>query len=668
MKIGWKAFKKSEKGQVSIMVGVMMMTFLFFFAFVINTGMLVNAKINLQNAADLAAYAGASVQARQLTQIGYLNYEMRRQWKKFLFRVYVIGNMAEKGFQTVVRGGGQGAMNYSPDGTTNYGKPVTCIIFNAADNYCQITSLPPIQPPPQTFLDQITDTLRGQLQAIEQIRKANCMSIGLTNLIVSLFWLYNADPTMSQFMSSGALTPDQQNVVKIIQGLAYGMGIVPKEILLRFRIQTLADYVNTKAQLGVTKEKLKDLQTSVDPVANERTIQAFLSAFYTLGNHTFPSETISMDELLPGSSSAASLIQLQNINQKIGIYAIDFPGLTADTSSQACNATLVPISLAKEMTVGVYKDPTILTYYAVRLKATARVLFSPFGDIEMKAYAAAQPFGSRIGPAPQNVQFGTSTSAADNSPPLPNLPVGEDDAASQGSGWDKQEVIRAMYGFLTAGGAGASGTITADDMERAYQPAMAPNPWEANRYSIINDLNDDAFVRNFGTDQNAAFWAPVFAPDKLSKLHDSVTGAVNSLFGSVTGNTGTGGISAIQQTLQAGIENYVSSLLPAGKGENGEGVNIVRIKNPFVIINGGIPTPISGDPKIFLTDPQKLKSSWNEVNDGNFRKTGRVGYSVKFVSFDSLTKHKLSTDGQTSWTNALPTSEESDQDILFLKH
>src|SRR4051812_49183793 len=80
------------------MIGVMMMTFILFFAFVVNTGMLVNAKINLQNAADLAAYAGAATQARQLTQISYLNYEMRRQYKKVLLRYYVMGNMAQRNF------------------------------------------------------------------------------------------------------------------------------------------------------------------------------------------------------------------------------------------------------------------------------------------------------------------------------------------------------------------------------------------------------------------------------------------------------------------------------------------------------------------------------------------------------------------------------------------
>ena len=46
-----------QKGQASVVIGMMMMTFILFFCFVVNTGMLVNAKINLQNAADLAAYA-----------------------------------------------------------------------------------------------------------------------------------------------------------------------------------------------------------------------------------------------------------------------------------------------------------------------------------------------------------------------------------------------------------------------------------------------------------------------------------------------------------------------------------------------------------------------------------------------------------------------------------
>src|ERR1700741_2233855 len=96
------------------MIGMIIMTFVLFFAFVINTGMLVNARINIQNAADLAAYAGAAVQARQLTHISYLNYEMRRQWKKFLFRVYVIGNMAHPSFVNMPLAGPVVYVKYLP--------------------------------------------------------------------------------------------------------------------------------------------------------------------------------------------------------------------------------------------------------------------------------------------------------------------------------------------------------------------------------------------------------------------------------------------------------------------------------------------------------------------------------------------------------------------------
>src|SRR3954466_6254455 len=84
--------RSGENGQASIMIGMILLTFILFFAFVVNTGMLVNAKINLQNAADLAAYAGAAVQARQLNNAAFLNYEMRRQYKKFILRYYVIGS------------------------------------------------------------------------------------------------------------------------------------------------------------------------------------------------------------------------------------------------------------------------------------------------------------------------------------------------------------------------------------------------------------------------------------------------------------------------------------------------------------------------------------------------------------------------------------------------
>ena len=51
---------RGERGQAALIIAMMTTTFLLFIAFVLNIGMLVNAKINLQNAADMAAYAGAA--------------------------------------------------------------------------------------------------------------------------------------------------------------------------------------------------------------------------------------------------------------------------------------------------------------------------------------------------------------------------------------------------------------------------------------------------------------------------------------------------------------------------------------------------------------------------------------------------------------------------------
>ena len=82
--------KRFNGGQVSVFLGMSLLVIISLLAFVINVGLFVKAKINLQNAVDAAAYAGAAAQARQLTNIGYLNYELRNNYKEWLFKYYVV--------------------------------------------------------------------------------------------------------------------------------------------------------------------------------------------------------------------------------------------------------------------------------------------------------------------------------------------------------------------------------------------------------------------------------------------------------------------------------------------------------------------------------------------------------------------------------------------------
>lgn len=670
-----QVMKKSESGQISVMVGIMMLTFLMLFVFVINTGMLVNAKINLQNAADMAAYSGASVQARQLTHISYLNYEMRRQWKKLIFRLYVVGNMGQDGFPR--NGGPNAPMVYLPNlADAPYPLPSTCVVFNKDDNFCHIRTLPAISIPNQTFLDSITDTLRGQLLMIEQIRQKNCIAIGQTNKMLNIYWLFNPDPTASQLTAGLAL--DQANVLKVIRGLIQGLGIVPRELILNFRIKTLESYVNQPPMQGVQLESASGLLGRPDPPAFERTVQAFLAAYYTLGNNTFPGDSVVMDELVPQQLLKLNPIRLDKIDTitvDLGLAGQAAGMMQASAAAASdCQAQLFPVSVNPGLTVGVYKDPSIMTYYAVRLKAKANILFSPFGTLEMKAYSAAQPFGSRIGPPKADfVAKFTAPSVSAMIPAfdanIPNLPIRADDSASAGNGWDNKYVLGQMFAPLTAGGLLAVDEVS---LARAYHHAMSPNPWEQNRYNIINDAGMDSFQRNFDTRGYAAIWAPVFPPDKMASASDQIKTAVNTLFLAPQGNVSftAGAGAAIAPSIQLGLDKYVTGALMNGSGEDGESINIARLQNPLVSPQGVPVVSDGGGPqmKTYVTNPQEFKTSWNAVNDGNIRSQGRVGYSVKFVSFNNLTAKKLSTNGQAIWTNDLNMDGDADLDIPHIQH
>jgi hypothetical protein len=665
-----KLVRSNRRGQASVMIGMMMMTFLLFFTFVVNTGMLVHAKINLQNAADLAAYAGAATQARQLNTISYLNYEMRRQYKKFLFRYYVMGNIAEKTFPTAP--GSKSAHTWSPDGSTNYDTPAVCLIFNSSDNFCQLAKLPKIEGTPTSPTDLINQTLNEQLQALEAIRESNCGKIAQANANVLLLWLYNTDPTLKNLPNTLS-DPNAQGIIAVTQAVSQGLGLVPREIILRERIKTMQGYVNESAMSGVSKSVADGLKTSANPVGSERTIQAFYSAYDTLGPNIFDDQYVSMDELVPQGGDAANLLGLNDIQANFDTFAIGYNNVNGGN----CQAVLLPIPV-KKVPVGVAKDPTILTYYAVRLKARAKVMFSPFGDMDIKAYAAARPFGSRIGPpyAGLDDQFSYTHTPAYLSNTqgaflaqaltgnIPNLPVSTGDTASLGQGWDTDFILGTMYQSLAAA---PNQPINSSNADQGYAAAMVPNPYEGNLYNIMNDTGNDPFVRNFDINHQALIWAPLFPPGAQANLQEELKDALAEVYstpGALGTTGGFGNTSAsdaqLQQSLLADMLTYIN-LLPSRQGENGEGMNVAVITDPFSG-PGGQPVTLSGD--IMMNSPQQYKTSYVTTNNSDYTAEGRVGYSVKFVSFDSLTAHRASSNGATVWGNSLNIDEEAKTDGL----
>lgn len=690
----------AQKGQASILMGIMMLTFIFFFAFVVNVGMLVNAKINLQNAADLAAYAGAAVQARQLNQISYLNYEMRRQYKKFLFRYYVLGNMRQCGFpgtepspsnpsckpQNGRGGAAKTPMQWSPDNKKEYGAPTVCLSFNPDDNTCQLSELPEIaRAPGGGAFDSISSVLDKYITQIGTYQKQSCIALGMGNTLALQAWLWNLDPDW-KMISEGKLAnlppgvkPEMKNQIQgiytVIRGLGRGLGLVPQEIILRKRIDTLASYVNTEPQKQVTVEQVQEMKnrTVPEPPAYERTIQAFLSAYYTLGNHTFSGADIQMDEIMN-----PQLLKLKDNKAHFAAFAIDFPAEENQGSSGNCVPRLAPDSVNTPIPVGVYKDPTILTYYAIRLKAKVSLMFSPFGDVTLTAYAAAQPFGSRIGPKLDQMSdwtrpFNLSKEMEKTLPfgydvgQIPNLPIrGDDDNTQVGNGWDTQEVMFAMHQAFGKPDGTFPKTIDIRDLDRAYHYAMAPNPDEGKHYNIPLDL-DDSFVRNYDTNGLLAFWAPVFPLSKMQTMKDEIEKLIREYW--PDGNK-------VQQSTRDAMIKQISTYLERLQKADGDqydyekphtadGFRIVRLADP-VHTREGTPKAIPGpfNPQDFRTE---LRTSWNDIKNSGLE--GRIGYSVKLVAFPYLLSGKLKTStGRETMINGIVSDPEYDADLPRIKH
>jgi hypothetical protein len=573
--------------------------------------------------------------------------------------------------------------------SVNWRFPTTCVTFNNEDNYCQISKLEPINAnlPTSTGLDPIQDTLNDYLNNLEALRQSACINIGNVNFQLLSQWLFNTDPELKQIeaaLNSGngtAQTETEKKHLYALKTLASGLGLIPREILLKKRIDRLQKYVNFPKQT-VDINSISKLQNQNDWAASERTQQAFFSAYHTLGSSAFPAAEITLTELLPGDEKAAKLLALKDIQAGFDAFAIRFalkdPSGTTDPCQQQspttangttrdCVQCLTPISLKPsnlKVNLGVYKDADIYTYYALQLKANAKILFNPWGgDVELKAYSAAQPFGSRIGPPLQESDFTMQTPKGSvlglNEPfsgcaamgsnfcyeRIPNLPVYENDGApSPQNGWYRQDVQYYFYkGFSRDNSGNVPSNISYEDITRAYQVSMVPNPWEINKYNILNNFTDDfmpAFSSVQGNETSPLYhsiWAPLFTQEEMSEA-GNMTSMIEKMLNSLgTASADSPKLSASFITgIKKGFTEYFSKLEQGG-GEDMEGRNVVRLRNPFSTHIGD--DIIKGPPdQIFVKDASKVRSSWNDVKSPNFVDQGRNGYSVKIVPLQLLNK------------------------------
>jgi hypothetical protein len=409
---------RNAHGQLTIFFAVTLVMVLTITAFVINVGMYVKAKINLQNAVDAAAWSGAAVQARQLTNIAYMNWELRNVYKEWLFKYYVLGGIS---LPQVKNPTGSGNINFrmqqfNGGPSDPYGFPSTCIDLSDNSNICKIYEVPGLPRFPPTGNISTDATSTAFLDAIASKKSADCAQRSRLNFASLAQWTYSAE---------GA----ELSAAPLLVGKRPGAYL--KSIEIAMRIRNLERFVNEKPVTICSSGCGMDYQAwaSMNPGPHkERTLKAYWAAMRNLGlpdgNNETPQQ-FTLTELAPNKSNPVnqkdeySLSYLFIPKKKFSefdkyyldlkIYLINFaPFYTAfvpagDNSgsvaiSAKCSATKIAMPVPG-YPLGFEKNPNIMTYYAVKGESTFIGLLNPFDEPpKLVAYAAAKPFGGRIGP------------------------------------------------------------------------------------------------------------------------------------------------------------------------------------------------------------------------------------------------------------------------------
>lgn len=458
----------NEKGQMSIFLAVVVVVITGLLAFIVNIGMFVKAKINLQNAVDSAAYSGASVQARYLTNVAYMNWHMRNVYKEWMFKYYVLGQLGLKDLKDgtspnvdfrlppLVEGLVADPSNTSLGDRPEYNirdpfnVPSVCINFSESFNICSTYSLPGLPRYESLGLPGIDETHNTFIRNLVEQKAKDCSARSSINFTVARQWTYGLsrnDVPIAPGTPQIALDRD---------------GAFPRALEAAIRIRNLERIINEPPKNNVSSNansalcntigctdlaSLEAQSSNGQAPIHERTSKAFWAGFRTLSKspdniNNSLKNTFVLTELAPQPKPASSSLERSlsyylipdgggyegyssdvkhylDLQLNLVNYAIFYTLFTtveansnagsAPIDQASCSSTKVAIPVPG-YPLGYTKNPNLITYYAVKGEAYFTGLFNPFQDpVRMVAYSAAKPFGGRIGPKLFNISADEQT-------------------------------------------------------------------------------------------------------------------------------------------------------------------------------------------------------------------------------------------------------------------
>jgi len=411
---------RNPRGQVAIFIALLFQVLFLFFAMIVNVGLLIHHKINLQNSVDIAAYYGAMKQAEVLNAIAHVNYQIRQSWKLLVWRHRVLGSAgaeaevqpslpieklrANGALEEVLAG--NGVLAYQ----NLYKHPRFCIAYaphevqgsqssqgqGDNENTCKRSYLADHEvklPDPNVliipgFIRFGTAVGNAIRQAIDNSKK-RCANVGALNYFIG-----------GKFILAHSL--DSEERTHLIKYLADGLSTQSDDFF---------ELSGQNARQGIEKTLLKNLTAANRDSVEFRILNGFAqgqcrSSGAQVGSHQnlnlppwlVPIEVYPVwlyaDCAYKGSSTTEIRIrarQLDSFNTP-EIIAQAQPGLR--TNVEAIQQFLRP----RPTLVGFEKDPWCAGYVGVKATARPKIPFMPLSEVEISAEAYSKPFGGRIGP------------------------------------------------------------------------------------------------------------------------------------------------------------------------------------------------------------------------------------------------------------------------------
>lgn len=417
---------QNTSGQVSIFIALIFQVLFLLFAMIVNIGLLVHHKINLQNSVDLAVYYGAMKQAESLNAIAHINYQIRQSWKLLSWRYRVVGMGGNEEFMENVPFRRQALGDrINPSATEE------ATIESLPENVRQAYQTPGFCANYYPFNPMPADS-----------KESTCRSGVLKNAIN----IFAAPPANAIIGVSNAIRSATIKAIDVATMRCKFVSALNWVLLARYKVAFVQDQGERKRGINLIANALsgnqapggpesdfRELDGSWASVGIQKTLRKNLSAanresvqfeiLNGLGRPgcesqsadilTFPPKWLNEIRVKPAfgvsvrrcpegideKSFEDVIVNLESekADDRFFVpYLNENPDLAGEYSS--LNPFVNRDAQPYNSSLGFEKNPWCMAYVGVKATARPKIPFMPFGEVELTAKAFAKPFGGRVGP------------------------------------------------------------------------------------------------------------------------------------------------------------------------------------------------------------------------------------------------------------------------------